>query len=178
MRPVGVPLLKEAAPEDTDPGSKEEREAKALEIADAQKPDPADKPDDEDDPDDAAETEPEKDDSDASASARKAGPRLASGDDPKLAAGYVDGQDYADRLAARSRERGADGLANFIEQIDDLIDGSDSLEAARDKLISLYRDSDPPTEMVTLLDRMIQMAHRAGAGAVQADTPELTFGEN
>lgn len=167
---LGLPLLKEATPEDTDPGSKEERERKAAEIAAQNTP-----PEPERDPN-AGTTDP-KGERDDAAQARY--PRLASGDDPRLAAGYVDGQLYADRLADRSREHGAQDLSALLEAVEDLIDGAESLEDAESRLVELYRDRDIPPELHETLEAMIQMAHRAGIGAVQADTPEHEFtGDN
>lgn len=124
----------------------------------------------------AGTTDPEGEREDA---AQARNPRLASGDDPRLAAGYVDGQLYADRLADRSRERGAENLSDLLEAVEELIDGAESLEEAETKLVELYRERDIPPELRETLEAMIQMAHRAGIGAVQADTPEHEFtGDN
>lgn len=171
---LGVPLLKVAQPEDTDPGSQEERDAKAAEIAALAKPDSEPQPDDDDDEADGRRAAPDDGEGKAAAAVRPA-VRLASGDPPHLAAGYVDGQLYADRLADRSRERGAEGLSDLVGALDDLIAGVDSLEDARDKLLELYEGREVPATLRDTLEAMIQMASRAGSAAVQVDTPELKF---
>jgi phage gp29-like protein len=172
---LGVPLLDEAAVEDTDPGSKDEREKKAAEIAEAMKP--AD-PEPEGDDDAGAEDEDE-----AAPAARKAPAKaravvaLASGDSPRAAAGFIEGQTYADALTDRGQQRGAEALDGFLTDVDALLDGIDSLESAREKLLAFYDGAAAPEELAAMTEKLFLMSLRAGVGAVQQDAPEVFDGD-
>jgi phage gp29-like protein len=155
---VGLPLLKEAEPGDTDPGSKAEREAKAPDAGETDTPRVP-----------AVRVPAEPGPSDGSAV------KLASGDSPRLAAGFIEGQTYADALVDRGQQRGADRLAPFLAELDRLIAGVDSLEGARQQLIDFYEGSMSPEDLAEMSERLFLLALRAGAGAVQQDTPELDF---
>lgn len=147
---VGLPLLPDASPDDTDP---------------AKKPPPA------------PPTPPIQTGKDAGkVAARRV--RLASGDDPQLAAGFVEGQSYADALVDHGASGAAEHLGAFLRSLDGLIEGIDSLESAREKLVQFYTDADAPEDLAAMAERLFVLAHRGGLGAVQQDTPELDFQED
>jgi len=99
--------------------------------------------------------------------------RLMSGDDPRLASGMVEGQQYADELGDEATAQGADALEPFLDNLSAAIDGIESLEQAREVIVQFYRDSLPPDQLDALTARVMTLAAVAGHTAVQQDAPEL-----
>lgn len=122
---------------------------------------------------------PEPDDDTPSPDAKRApeARALASGFDTRAAAGFVEGQTYADALVDRGRQRGDEALSGFVGDLTTLIGGIDSLEGARAKLVSFYRDAQAPEQLAAMAEALFLMSQRAGVGAVQQDTPEVTFSD-
>lgn len=99
--------------------------------------------------------------------------RLASGFDPKAAVGFVEGQSYADALADHGRQRGAQAVGGFVDDLLELVDGVGSLEEARAKVLDFYREALPPEELAAQAEKLFVMAQLGGFLAVRQDVPEL-----
>lgn len=119
-------------------------------------PSPAEEPDAEEEP------EPEEE--------AKA---LASRFQPRNAAGFVDGQTYADRLVAKGSERGVESLAGFVDGLLQTVNDADDLGALREQILTYYRDAAEPTELAERVSNLATLAQLGGIAAVRQDVPEL-----
>lgn len=89
------------------------------------------------------------------------------------AAGYVEGQSYADALVDRGKRRGAEAMAPFLDSLEELIDGIEDLDDARDAIAAWFGDQLSPEEHAEKAERTFVLAQLAGVLAVRQDTPEL-----
>ena len=141
---LGIPML---------PGEPiEEPEEPPTERTEPPAPEPSDGDEDQDDDDDQASTQA----------------RLASGDALSGARGFADGQDYADRLAARSAQRGSEALAPDLEALIALIESSESRGELEQKLLASYKTMDHAAR-AKIIERALILAELAGRHAVLED---------
>ena len=96
---------------------------------------------------------------------------LASGDNPAEAAGFVRGQIYADALTDRMTQLAADNLGPFIDKLLAAIDGADSYENVRYRVIKTFQKQADPTKLAKLVERGLLLANLAGRHAVMEDVP-------
>jgi hypothetical protein len=98
--------------------------------------------------------------------------RLASGDDPAEATGFVSGQQYVDGLAAMSRDRAAAALSPDIDRIlaviDSVEDGDDWHSRMQAKLVEAFRDMSPDG-LADVTEKALILAELAGRAAVLED---------
>lgn len=97
---------------------------------------------------------------------------LASGDDPQEAAGFVRGQLYTDNLTDRMTRLAAEGLAPFIDKLLAAIDGADSYENVRYRVIKTFQGQADPVKLAKLIERALLLANLNGRHAVMEDVPE------
>lgn len=90
--------------------------------------------------------------------------RLASGDSPREAPGFVQGQLYADALADRLLER----LPDPLEGLEEELARAGSYEEVRAILMRRYRDASPE-EVAALTEQALTMAALAGRYGVIRD---------
>lgn len=102
------------------------------------------------------------------AGARARRVRLASGDAPGQAKGFVSGSLFADELIATSTARAAAVLQADLEQILQTITESRDYPTLRQRLEALYADLDP-SALAELLENARVLANLAGRAAVQED---------
>lgn len=95
--------------------------------------------------------------------------RLASGDDPSEADGFVQGQLYADAVADRSRRRGAVALGNELAAMLTAIEEAEDYDQLRQNLLELYEDMEPE-ELAEVTEKALILADLAGRLAVHEDT--------
>ncbi len=94
--------------------------------------------------------------------------RLASGDSPTSAKGFIKGQGYADELAATTRDHAAAALSPWIDEVISIIDKAESFDGLRDSLLDAYPDlSEDDFENLTA--RALVLAECAGNLAVLED---------
>ncbi len=96
--------------------------------------------------------------------------QLASGDNVAATSGFVEGQEYVDRLTAQTRDAASGELSPWIDQITEVIEGledtPDWQEQLKKKLVKLYGDG-AGIEGVT--ERAMVLAALAGRTAVLQD---------
>lgn len=94
--------------------------------------------------------------------------RLASGFYAE-SSGFIDGQEYADRLADKARDRAAEALAPWVEQVRQLVRNAGSVEQLRRELILLAESADKPGDLDAIAENTIVMGSLAGRAAVLED---------
>jgi phage gp29-like protein len=94
---------------------------------------------------------------------------LASGDSPAAAPGFVAAQLWTDALADDGIARTAAAFRPDLAAIKAIIDGAESFDEVRTKLMRLYREALPPTAMARLLERAIVLGDLAGRWSVTED---------
>lgn len=98
---------------------------------------------------------------------------LASGFEPMAAAGFIEGQSYADALADHGVRRGAQSIHGFLGELLGVVDGIESLDDARAKVTEFYRDALPPEELANRAEKLFVLGQLGGVLAVRQDVPEL-----
>jgi phage gp29-like protein len=94
--------------------------------------------------------------------------RLASGDSPTQASGFVDGAFYADGLAETGVRRAAAIMEGDLERVLEAVAAAPDYPTLRRTLIELYKDLDS-TALAELMQRSLLMASLGGRAAVQDD---------
>jgi phage gp29-like protein len=123
---------------------------------------PGQAPDEEDDPD-----EDDEDDEDTAATGNI---RTLAAVKPK---GVRNGQGYTDRVRKNASAHASKHLARTIAGLVAAVGRAGSYDEARRLVLEKYRDMAPPTELASLTEAALQMAHLGGALAVREDVPEL-----
>lgn len=100
---------------------------------------------------------------------RVASVRLASGDEPGSAMGFVRGQLVADDLADVTAGRGSEAVRPAIERVTELVMNASSYEELRRLLLSEYARLDVD-ELAQLTESAVTLAILAGRWAVREDT--------
>jgi hypothetical protein len=93
---------------------------------------------------------------------------LASGDSPDSAKGFIEGQQYADDLAASTRDHAASALSPWIDVVLELVENAESFEDLKAELAKAYPDIGTD-EFEKLTARAAVLAELAGAHAVLRD---------
>lgn len=101
----------------------------------------------------------------------QAAPRPASGLLAN-AAGFVEGQTFADALTDWSTRRASEALAPMLDRLEALVDGVEDLDDARARILDLYAEAPDPDELATMAERVFMLAQLAGVFAVVQDAPE------
>src|SRR5690606_12983204 len=99
--------------------------------------------------------------------------RLASGDSPLLASGFVQGQQYTDRLVKSGGKVGSKALAPFLGELLERIDGLDSIDDAEQALRDVYAGADVPEDLTEAAYALWALATLGGHQAVREDAPEI-----
>src|SRR5690606_6352486 len=94
--------------------------------------------------------------------------RLASGFYAE-SSGFIDGQEYADKLADKARDRAAEALAPWVERVRQLVRNAGSVEQLRRELILLAESADKPGDLDAIAENTIVMGSLAGRAAVVED---------
>lgn len=94
--------------------------------------------------------------------------RLASGDDPDDAAGFVRGQLYADDLADVASGRGSEAVRPALERVTELVMNAGSYEELRRTLLREYASLDVD-ELRSLTESAVTLGILTGRWAVRAD---------
>ena len=101
--------------------------------------------------------------------------RLASGDAPERARGFVAGQMYADTVADRAAEQASDLIDADLRAVLRAVQQATDYEDLRQRLLSVFADMDP-IALAELAERAMLMADLAGRWAVREDAPEVAGG--
>lgn len=128
-------------------------------------PEPVPAPGDDPPPDPGEEDDEAKD---KKAKARARSKRLGSGALAALNSGFIEGQEYTDRLVESGVRAGAAELAETLEQVLALIDSVESYAQLEEKLNELYAGTDPE-RMQEIIERYVMLAELAGRAAVLQD---------
>lgn len=114
----------------------------------------------------------EPDEEDPDAAEGRGGARrvigLASGDSPDSAKGFIEGQQYADDLAASTRDHAASALSPWIDEVLELVEKADSFEGLKTALAKAYPNIDTDA-FENLTARAAVLADLAGMQAVLED---------
>lgn len=102
---------------------------------------------------------------------RTAPAALASGAIQNVA-GFVEGQTYADALVDHGIIGGTDLMAATVADLLTMVDGVDSLDTARAKVLAMYRDAPAPEALAEQCERLFMLSQLAGVAAVNQDAPE------
>jgi len=105
----------------------------------------------------------------ASLAHQPARPRLASGDDPTAASGFVEGQTYVDDVVDAARDRVGSAHAPFVQKLLSIVDAASSYEDVRQMVIDAYGSSEPPEQVRDLIHKALVLADLAGRTAVDQD---------
>jgi phage gp29-like protein len=97
--------------------------------------------------------------------------RLGSGDSPRDAPGFIDGQLYADALAERGRQRSAQALRENLDSVLQLVVASRDFDELRAGVRELYPRLDPD-EFSERLEQVLVLAGLAGRLAESEDEAE------
>lgn len=103
--------------------------------------------------------------------------RLASGDNPSRAKGFVAGQVYVDRLADRAAEQATELLDQDLQAVLRAVQSATDYEDLRQRLLAVFAELDP-LALAELTERALLMADLAGRWAVLKDAPEVSGGES
>lgn len=95
--------------------------------------------------------------------------RLASGDAPESAPGFVEGQDYVDQLIDASVMEASDLLAPFIGRIEKAVAQATDYDSVRAAILQAFEDEEDADLLEELVEHGIVMANLAGRHAVQVD---------
>lgn len=99
--------------------------------------------------------------------------RLRSGDAVKAAAGFVDGQTYADRLSDAGRDGAPAALDGFIDGLLETVSAGDDYDTLRAQILSYYRDAELSDAMADRAEKLITLGQLGGIAAVIQDVPEV-----
>lgn len=95
---------------------------------------------------------------------------LASGAELPEDAGFVEGQDFADRLTLNATERAGEATASFRQALLQAVETAETLEQARQNLLDAYRDHGHPVDLADVVQRTANLSEVAGrAAADQGD---------
>lgn len=103
----------------------------------------------------------------------KAELRLASGDKPSTASGFVDGQLYADAVADFAARYGASSLSIDITEIAAALQRAKSFEELKAELVTLLGEDFDPDELAEVMARAMVLSELGGRLAARQDIPEL-----
>ncbi len=96
--------------------------------------------------------------------------RLASGAARAQNEGFVDGQLYADDVVDDARDRAGELIAgNLLADLLNAIDGADSYQEVRERVLATYQGLAPPEDLRDLAAKAWTLADLAGAAAVRQD---------
>ncbi len=84
--------------------------------------------------------------------------------------GFLDGQEYTDRLIGFGRRLTPEMHANFVGRLINLIDDHDNLEDLKAAAVLLFQDELPPEELAALMENLFVLGELAGMQAVNEDT--------
>ena len=84
--------------------------------------------------------------------------------------GFLDGQEYTDRLIGFGRRLTPEMHANFVGRLINLIDDHDNLEDLKAAAVLLFQDEMPPEELAALMENLFVLGELAGMQAVNEDT--------
>lgn len=102
--------------------------------------------------------------------------RLASGDPPRKARGFIAGQMYADRLADRTAEQATELIDQDLQAVLRAVQSATDYEDLRQRLLAVFAEMDP-LALAELTERALLMADLAGRWAVREDAPEVKGGD-
>lgn len=97
--------------------------------------------------------------------------RLASGDRPSRARGFITGQLYADQLGERTARLAADVLDRDLAAVQRAVQGARDYDDLRQRLLAVFGQMDP-TELAEIVERALLLGDLAGRWAVWHDAPE------
>jgi phage gp29-like protein len=84
--------------------------------------------------------------------------------------GTVQGQQYTDRLTAKTTEHASEALLDFTDKLIVAIDKADSLEEVSKIVLQIFADEPDPERLRELVENAIVMADLAGRHAVREDS--------
>jgi hypothetical protein len=94
--------------------------------------------------------------------------------EPALAlSGFVEGQTYVDAVVDHGTKRGQAELQPGVDELLAFVDGLDSLDDARRKVMEFYRDALPPEQLADVAMKVFLLGELAGHLAVRKDAPEV-----
>ena len=94
---------------------------------------------------------------------------LASGDDPRGASGFANGQAYADALAEAGVVQGAAALEGFVQRVAAAVAEAEDPAALRRALLELYRREGVPDALAGTMRNSLLLGELAGRVAVLED---------
>lgn len=143
---------------------------------DPNEPDPEPEPDTGDDGEQATEG---AGDAPASAKYPRAGPhnspggagriRLASGAVVDDSDGFVEGQDYADRLVDETTQKASAALSSIRARLLELVDEAEDYETLQQAVVREFRDFTMPDELAEIMRKATILAEFAGEAAARQE---------
>lgn len=99
--------------------------------------------------------------------------RLRSGDHPRLASGFVEGQGYTDAVADHMAVHHAEDLSPMLAELSQIIDGAEDFDEARSRLVEMYEGRLTPEELAEKAEHAFVLQQLGGMLAVRQDAPEI-----